>query len=95
MALSVRSIGHAYTIQLTDYDSRQGMHFVWEDGFRIEVRVDPTEVIVIRAKPEGLISLARHLLTLAHMPVKSSYHFHLDEFNSLETGSSEIVIERY
>ncbi len=84
-----------YTIQLPDYDPREGMHFVWEYGFRIDVRVDPAGVIILRANPEGLISLARHLLTLAHMPVHSGYHFHLDEGNSLEPGSREIVIERY
>lgn len=66
--------------------------FQWDDGFEIFVKVDNDDVI-IKANKAGLISLARHLLALAN-DKKLSNHFHLDEHNSLEDGSAELIIEK-
>lgn len=65
----------------------------WDDGFEIAVIGDESGVC-IRANPAGLISLARHLLTLAQEGVPAGSHIHLDEYNSLEDGSAELVIAR-
>ena len=48
----------------------------------------------IKANNSGLLSLARHLITLAQNNVPDGSHFHLDEYNSLETGSSDLIISK-
>ena len=67
------------------------MDFTWDDGFAISVRHE-LDAVVISANREGLVSLARHLQALADEPGRS--HFHLDECNSLEDGSCELIIEK-
>lgn len=66
------------------------MDFFWEPGFAISARIDGGQA-VISANREGLVSLANHLLALAKEPAGA--HIHLDEHNSLEDGSCELVIE--
>ena len=67
------------------------MEFTWEDGFAIRVRCE-RDAVIVSANRDGLVSLARHLRTLADEPSQS--HFHLDEHNSLEDGSCELIIEK-
>ena len=67
------------------------MEMIWEDGFTIKVSGEEKEV-VISANREGLLSLANQLKALANESVGS--HIHYDEYNSLEEGSSELLIER-
>ncbi|MBR6472723.1 MAG: hypothetical protein IKS99_03205 [Firmicutes bacterium] len=66
------------------------MEFKWEEGFTIKVSSSEDEVL-ISANREGLRSLANHLLTLAD---EENGHFHLDEHNSLEKGSTELIVEK-
>lgn len=68
------------------------MIFNWIDGYKINVAIDGNSV-VISANKEGLLSLANHLQSLAEEPAPRE-HFHLDEFNSLEDGSAELVVEK-
>ena len=68
------------------------MQFNWEDGFEISVRVEDDGSVVISANEEGLRSLADHLNALADEA--SGDHFHLDEYNSLEEGSAELIVEK-
>ena len=63
----------------------------WIDGFEIRTAVKSNN-IVISANREGLLSLAKHLTALADG--EPGEHVHYDEFNSLEQGSTEIIIER-
>ena len=63
----------------------------WEDGFEISATVRGDEV-TIAANREGLLSLANILTDLADEAPGS--HVHLDEENSLEDGSCELVIEK-
>ncbi len=67
------------------------MDLYWEDGFRIRVRADEHSAVV-SGNREGLLSLAHHLLRLAEESPGS--HIHLDEFNSLETDSAELILEK-
>ena len=67
------------------------MDLVWEDGFMIRIRTEGKETI-ISANKDGLVSLAHHLLVLAEETPGS--HIHLDEYNSLEEGSSGLIIEK-
>ena len=47
-----------------------------------------------KGEKSGLISLARHLLTLAQDSVPKHSHIHLDEYNSLEEGSAELINQK-
>ena len=67
------------------------MNVEWVDGYEIKA-VAESGSIIISANREGLLSLARQLMALADsMP---GDHIHYDDQNSLEEGSSEMIIER-
>ena len=67
------------------------MGIEWIDGFEIKAVAENGE-IVISANREGMLSLANHLTALANgVP---GDHIHYDEYNSLEEGSTELIIER-
>ncbi len=66
------------------------MELNWVDGFEISVRIE-NGAAVISANREGLLSLANHLKSLAEEPLGT--HIHLDAYNSLEEGSSELIFE--
>ena len=63
----------------------------WVDEFTIKVRVESGNV-VISANKEGLLSLASQLKALADED--AGCHCHYDEYNSLEDGSCELIIEK-
>ena len=67
------------------------MEFKWTEGFEIRVRIEDGAA-VISANREGLLSLANHLRVLA--ATEGTDHFHLDEYNSLEEGSAELIVEK-
>lgn len=69
------------------------MEFKWEDGFAIATRIEADGAIVISANAAGLRSLANHLMALAEEESACS-HFHLDEYNSLEDHSVELIVEK-
>jgi len=73
--------------------SNSMLNLVWEDNFVIEVKIDGKEVI-IAANNEGLRSLANHLMMLAKNDIPIGTHIHLDEYNSLENTSNELIIEK-
>ena len=66
------------------------MDINWVDGFEIRVDHDHEEV-VISANREGLLSLAGQLTALAEG--EPGDHIHYDDCNSLEDGSSGMIIE--
>jgi len=68
------------------------MEFKWEEGFEIAVDVQGGEV-VLSANEAGLRSLANHLISLAD-DKSCGAHFHLDENNSLEQGSAELIVQK-
>ena len=67
------------------------MEIRWVDGFSISVRIDDGKAIV-SANRDGLLSLAAQLTELAELP--EGMHIHYDDHNSLENGSSELIIEK-
>ncbi|HEY6900044.1 MAG TPA: hypothetical protein VI233_05350 [Puia sp.] len=81
------------TIQVPTYDPEKGFQFHWENGFEIKTQVSEGQIL-ISANKEGLISFANHLLNLAQDGMSAGSHIHLDEYNSLEEGSVELVIEK-
>lgn len=77
--------------EIPEYNPNKGIEYTWEDGFEIST-VANSGTIKITANKEGLISLAKHLLTLAEIP--SDGHLHYDDINSLEDGSIELIIDK-
>ena len=73
------------------FTEERSMQIRWEDGFTIKASVNSGEV-TISANREGMRSLANMLLDLAES--EPGDHIHLDEYNSLEDGSCELIIER-
>ncbi len=83
-----------FEIEVPNYTAEQGVGREWDEEYRIAVASYGTEV-VIRANSAGLISLARHCLTLAQHDVANGFHFHYEvSFDHLEAGSVGLVIER-
>lgn len=80
-------------VTIPDYSSINGLQLDWEEDFEIFSSVE-NDIVKIRANSAGLISLAKHLLTLAQAEVPTGSHIHLDELNSLETDSAEIILEK-
>jgi hypothetical protein len=68
------------------------MEFECFGGSKIKVTFLNDQVL-IKANTEGLKSLANSLIALSESMVKGA-HFHLDEFNSLEPGSIEVIFEK-
>ncbi|MEE0871959.1 MAG: hypothetical protein UIH27_00625 [Ruminococcus sp.] len=67
------------------------MDIEWKDGFEIKVKIE-NGATIISANREGLLSLAAQLSALAN--AENGDHIHYDEYNSLENGSTELIIER-
>lgn len=71
----------------------ESLALIWDSGYEITVSIGDGTVHVA-GNAAGLRSLARHLLALASDNVPTGYHIHLDDSNSLEDGSNEVIIER-
>lgn len=80
-------------IEVPKYSLDKGITYRWEDGFEIEAKFE-NGVISIVGNKAGLMSLANHLLNLAQDDIPSGHHLHFDEYNSLEDGSIELVIQK-
>jgi hypothetical protein len=74
------------------YDPGRGFSFVWDDGFEIAMKVTNVEV-TITANSAGLVTLARHLLTLAQDSARPGMHLHLTANQEVDS-SLDLLIER-
>ena len=74
------------------YDSTHGIRLRWDDDAQIAFKGGA--VGTLRCNQAGLVTFARHLLTLAQDGVPVGSHLHLDSSNGLADGSSEIIVER-
>jgi hypothetical protein len=80
-------------LEIPEYSRESGLHYVWEPESLISVTRSKNGVL-ISANRDGLISLARHLLTLAQSSVPGFVCIHLSEWTGLEPGSIEFVVEK-
>lgn len=81
-------------IYVPNYEGK-GLPLEWEGNSVLSVKlVQEDNVVAIGGNREGLISLARHLLTLAQENIPTGYHVHFDDQNSLEEGSCELILGR-
>lgn len=78
-------------IVFNEYNKEKVIELIWENGFEVKCSIED-DAIVIQANEAGLISLANHLVTLAQDNITSGAHMHFDEINSLEDGSTELII---
>ena len=81
------------TLNVPNYSPDTGVVLNWEGNFTIKVS-DINGSVSIEANTEGLVSLANHLLNLSQSSVPIATHLHLDEYNSLEEGSLDLIIEK-
>jgi len=84
------------TLEVISYDPALGVGTWWDDDavLRAEVWESPEKTVVISGNPAGLMSLARHLLTLAQDAVPNGRHFDFDTYCGwLEDGSAAIRLE--
>jgi len=82
-----------WNVDVPAYGSDGNLNFVWDDGFQILVDRSNSE-ITIRANAAGLVSLARHCLTLAQEAVPPGSHIHLTDSVELEAGSGDLIIDK-
>lgn len=84
-------------IEIPAYLPSYGVIPVDSDGDHIldvQIEVNSQEVMITGDK-EGLIMLARHLLTLSQDEVPAGCHVHYDDFNGmLDKGSLSMVISK-
>ena len=67
------------------------MELKWENDPIIKVKIE-NGYTLISANRDGLLSLAEQLSDLAKQ--EKGTHIHYDEYNSLEDGSDELIIEK-
>ena len=79
-------------LELPDYE-RRGLSYSWDEDFEIFVNYDKKyQTVNIIANTEGLISLARHILTLAQPEVPVGFHHHYDNMNSPDSELCNLII---
>ena len=67
------------------------MDLKWKEGYEICVNTDG-ESVSISANKAGLLSLGAQMIALALE--EPGDHIHYDEYNCLEDGSADLVVER-
>lgn len=74
--------------------SRSGIWPILEAKYKLSIEKDRADTVVIKADKGGLISLARHLLTLAQDEYPVGSHIHYDEASSLDDGSYPLIVDK-
>ena len=84
---------NTFEFTFPDYEPDRPVPLEWDEGSEAMVRIEG-DVVVLKANPAGLQSLARHLLTLAQEGVPEDTRITLNSFNGLTNNSYEVVVER-
>jgi hypothetical protein len=74
--------------------SHSGVLSIWEEMYTLSADIYKGHTITIRADKGGLLSLARHLLTLAQDDYPIGSHIHYDAGTSLEDDSYPLIIDK-
>jgi hypothetical protein len=77
-------------VRIAEYNSEVGVSTWWDDSayLRAEVESSPEPTVVISGNQAGLISLARHLISLAQSGVPDGSHFNFDTYCGALTEDS-------
>lgn len=82
-------------IEVPEYSAQGGLPMEWEPDRYIKTGLSSSgKTFILKADRGGFLTLARLFLTLAQPNVPAGVHLHLDMFNGLDEGSSEIIITR-
>lgn len=82
-----------WDIEVPAYGPESHLRFAWDDGFQISIDRTSSEVTIM-ANAAGLVSLARHCLTLAQQSVPPGSHIHLTDAVELKAGSGDLIIDK-
>ena len=80
-------------LNINKYNPHSGIILNWEENYKIEINEEHGET-VISANKEGLLSLANHFANLAQDDIPVGSHIHLDQYNSLEEGSCDVIVQK-
>ncbi len=80
-------------IVFNEYERNTGFVYTWYNNFSIKSEIC-NDTIHIEANKEGLLSLAANLISLAQDEVPEGTHIELDDYNSLEENSKNLIFER-
>ncbi len=74
----------------------KGINFLWDGGEAISVSVERNNnnEVLIKANKAGLVTLARHLLTLAEDSIEDRSHLHLDPETGVNAESAPLILEK-
>jgi hypothetical protein len=81
-----------HIVHVPDYHPGAGLRFSWDDDFEIAMSVSSTEVS-IKANRAGLVTLARHLLTLAQDGVHEGAHLYMTADQEID-ANVDLILER-
>jgi hypothetical protein len=81
-------------IEIPVYSRRNGIQTGWDPGYVLRTHVNKSGQILIEGNAPGLISLARHLLSLAQVDVPPFLDIHYDDLTELQSGSNDLVIQK-
>jgi hypothetical protein len=81
------------SIEVGEYSMQGGIELKWFGDFEIRVSISGTEVAIL-ANPDGLRSLAQHLMSLAQDGVPDGAHVHFEPGLELEDNSASLVLNR-
>jgi hypothetical protein len=80
-------------LEIPDYDGNS-LDVIWEADSKYEISVQKNSV-VISANKDGLISLAKQMLYMAHNDLPSGSHVHYDSFFTKgSNGCPELIVEK-
>lgn len=69
---------------------------IWEENLQVKTEVvtrsNGFTQIVLGMNKSGLISLGKLFFHLAYVDTRKGTHYHFDESNLLEAGSTEIIV---
>ncbi|MGQ7856428.1 Imm32 family immunity protein [Pedobacter sp. WC2501] len=80
-------------LEVPKYNDEVGLQSSWVNGFILKTDIIENQ-IQIQANKAGLISLAKQLLSLAQDETPIGCHYHLDDYDSLEADSIELIISK-
>ena len=80
-------------VDVRAYTRERGITLSWQENSVIRVGLSNGGAL-IEANGPGLVSLAQHLLTLAQSEAPAGCHIHYDEWNALEEGSIELIVDK-
>jgi len=79
-----------YEMNIPESGLNEGLRYEWDFGFEISLELVESEV-VLRGNRAGLISLARHLLTLAQEEINPGTHLHLTAGQEIDSDFDLIL----